>query len=212
MTPPEAVVWRSAGELLCYPDGEFGRRLPLVLDALDGLPGAGSPWAEAGGRLAGFARYAAGRPPGELAADYVATFDLRRRCCLYLTYFTDGDTRRRGTSLARLKETYRAAGFAPAGGELPDYLPMVLEFASALAAEGSPDGRELLGTYRPALELLRIALRDRRSPYLDVLEALCVTVPSPPGAGAAARELAQAGPPVEAVGLETYQISARRPV
>mgnify|MGYP003694600301 CR=1 FL=1 len=58
---------------------------------------------------------------------YVDVFDLSRKHSLYLSYWTDGDTRRRGEVLAAFKQRYRRSGFlVNTGGELPDYLPMVL--------------------------------------------------------------------------------------
>ena len=50
------------------------------------------------------------RPWPQQQADYVETFDLRRRCCLYLTYFTHGDTRKRGMALLQFKHLYGRAG------------------------------------------------------------------------------------------------------
>ena len=95
------------------------------------------------------------RPPA--AALRRRQFDLSRKHALYLSYWTDGDTRRRGEVLGRFKSAYRASGFlVDTHGELPDYLPMVLEFAALADLDA---GRELLQAYRPSLELLRIALR-----------------------------------------------------
>ena len=48
-------------------------------------------------------------PLPQLAADYVETFDHRRRCCLFLTYFAHGDTRKRGVALLKFKQTYQQA-------------------------------------------------------------------------------------------------------
>ena len=86
-----------------------------------------------------FARFLAwlrATPPAEVAQHYVQTFDLRRRCALYLTYYRYGDTRKRGLAMVAFKTAYRDAGFIPSEDELPDYLPMVLDFA-ALTAAGS---------------------------------------------------------------------------
>jgi nitrate reductase molybdenum cofactor assembly chaperone NarJ/NarW len=57
-------------------------------------------------------------------------FDLRRRSCLYLTYYPHGDTRRRGMALLRFQHAYHAAGFTLAEDELPDHLGVVCEFAA----------------------------------------------------------------------------------
>ena len=166
-----AAVWSAASRLLCYPDAELYAAPP---------PLAGFPW----------------MPLPDLARHYVETFDLRRRCCLYLTYYRDGDTRRRGASLAALKARYRQAGLELVGGELPDFLPVMLEHAAATSSG------DLLAEHRPGLELLRMALADRESPYTRVVEAVCATLPGPaPRDRAQALRLAQTGPPTETVGV-----------
>ncbi|WP_443048449.1 nitrate reductase molybdenum cofactor assembly chaperone [Streptomyces sp. NBC_00272] len=66
---------------------------------------------------------------------------------------------------------YREHGWQPPADELPDFLPLALEFAAR-----SPDaGRRALQEHRAALELLRMALADHESPYADVLKAVCRT-------------------------------------
>ena len=110
-------------------------------------------------------------PIMELQSWYVQEFDLSRRHALHLTYWTDGDTRRRGEVLAAIKQTYRDSGLlVDLAGELPDYLPMVLEFA----AVGAPaSGVALLNTYRASLELLRIGLAEDKLPQAGVVAAVC---------------------------------------
>ena len=66
-----------------------------------------------------------------IAQHYVETIDLHKRSGLYLTFYSDGDKRERGSALLRLKQLYRAAGLPLEGTELPDYLPVMLEFAAA---------------------------------------------------------------------------------
>ncbi|MFF3941063.1 nitrate reductase molybdenum cofactor assembly chaperone [Streptomyces phaeofaciens] len=90
-----------------------------------------------GGPLLRFAERAGRTPLPELAADYVATFDHRKRCCLYLTYYAHGDTRKRGMALLRLKQTYAAAGRRLCDDELPDHLAVVLEFAATEPVAGA---------------------------------------------------------------------------
>jgi nitrate reductase molybdenum cofactor assembly chaperone NarJ/NarW len=138
--------------------------------------------------------------PTEVARHYVATFDLRRRCALYLTYYRYGDTRKRGMAMLALRAAYRAAGFEPTADELPDYLPLVLDFAAL-----GPSGEKLLRAHRTDLELLHRALRQAGSPYADVIEAVSAQLP-----GLGRRDLArvaqawQDGPPAEDVGLEPF--------
>ena len=126
----------------------------------------------AGRRSSPFLSWLRATPPAEVAQHYVTTFDLRRRCALYLTYYRYGDTRKRGMAMLTFKAAYRSAGFEPSDSELPDYLPMVLDFA-ALA----PRGETLLRAHRADLELLRRALREAASPYADLIEAVCAQLP-----------------------------------
>jgi nitrate reductase delta subunit len=141
----------------------------------------------------------------QLQQQYVEVFDLNRRHALHLSYWTDGDTRRRGEVLLAFKARYRASGFlVNTSGELPDYLPLVLEFA-AVAEPG--DGQALLQEYRPSLELLRFALLESEPSYAAVVAAICSTLPGPsPVDRMAAHAMANAGPPVEHVGLDPYDV------
>jgi nitrate reductase molybdenum cofactor assembly chaperone NarJ/NarW len=192
-----ALVLQAAAVLLQYPDERHRGQWPVVRDAVAGLP-AGVPR----DRLRAFLDGAEPRDPRDLAEHYVQVFDRRRRCCLYLTWWSDGETRRRGASLAALKERYRAAGVVLDSGELPDYLPVVCEYAATADLE---DGLALLAEHRPGVELLRLALVDVDTPYAALLEALCALLPGPsPRDRAEAQRLARTGPPVEEVGLEPF--------
>ncbi|MPZ84489.1 MAG: nitrate reductase molybdenum cofactor assembly chaperone [Actinophytocola sp.] len=138
----------------------------------------------------------------EIETHYVRTFDLRRRSGLYLTYYLHGDTRKRGIALLTLKQRYRAHGLRLTEGELPDLLPVVLEFA---AVAGPGDGEAPLRQHRRGLELLRSALGEAASPYRHLLEAVVAALPPLTEADRdAIRALAVDGPPVESVGLAPY--------
>jgi len=138
--------------------------------------------------------------PDTVARHYVETFDLRRRCALYLTYYRYGDTRKRGMAMLAFKAAYRAAGFEPSDEELPDYLPLVLDFAAL-----HPRGEKLLRAHRADLELLLRALRDAPSPYADVIEAVCAQLPALRRPDQAlVRRFWESGPPAEEVGLEPF--------
>jgi nitrate reductase delta subunit len=144
----------------------------------------------------------ASEAPSAIQTHYVDVFDLSRKHSLYLSYWTDGDTRRRGEVLAAFKQRYRRSGFlVDTGGELPDYLPMVLEYAIV----DPVDGTALLQKYRSSVELLRLALEECGTPYAGVLTAVCSTLPGPsPADRKAVMAMAAAGPPTETVGLEPY--------
>jgi nitrate reductase delta subunit len=183
--------------LLRYPDGRLLASREQIGAEIAALPRTAVR--DALGRFDAYLR-AAGAV--ELAQSYVETFDLRRRTSLYLTYYVHGDTRKRGMALLRLKRLYAAAGLELTSGELPDYLPLMLEFA-ALAPDGIGD--TLLGEHRPSLELLRRGLADAGSPYAHVLAALTFGLPRlTPVERERIRRLAADGPPSERVGLQPF--------
>jgi len=190
------VVQAAVSRLLQYPDAGLLAQLPALREAAESVP------VESGDPLARFVEHLASTPLLQLQADYVATFDLRRKACLYLSYYLNGDTRRRGMALWRFLDAYRSVGYQPVGGELPDFLPTVLE----LAATGDEDvALALLHEHREGIEVLREALAAGGSPYAGVVRALEAALPAPSAAvRAAAARLAAEGPPTELVGLEPF--------
>ena len=197
LTPEQlTVAWQSASLLLDYPSEELLGHVALVRSASRALP------ERLGERLRGFADHAERTPLPDLQAAYVETFDSRRRCNLFLTYFAHGDTRKRGMALLRFKQAYLAAGFAVTDEELPDHLCVVLEFA---ATGDQAAGRQLMLDHRAGLELLRMSLRDLGSPWAGVVESVTGTLPPLRGDEVeAVRQLAAEGPPEEEVGLTPY--------
>lgn len=189
-----AIAARAASLLLRYPDPRVLAALPTLRAALAELPdNVADP----------LRRVAEHRAAGEqfaLAAEYVELFDFRRRCCLYLTYYTCGDTRRRGQALVAFAATYKTAGLCLVDGELPDFLPAVLDLAAA-----HDGGWRLLRDHRVGLDLLETALDRERTVYRHAVTAVLRTLP-PAKAGdkAAAARLARTGPPAEQVGLEPF--------
>ena len=192
----ETSAWQAQSLVLAYPDEELLERTDLLRHVAVRLPGpVGQP-------LTRFLDHLDETPLTELAAEYVATFDHRKRCCLYLTYHAHGDTRKRGLALLRLKQTYTAAGLHLLDGELPDHLAVVLEFAATC---DPAVGRRLLLEHRAGLELLRLALHDTHSPWAHVLDSVSATLPSLAGdQRKAVARLAAEGPPEEQVGLAPY--------
>jgi len=194
-----AVVRHAAGLCLHYPDDAFHERAPLMRAALTRVPGTGADL------LLGFLDDVRSRTPQDLAAHYVTVFDLRNRRSLYLSWWREGDTRLRGAALVRFKQVYRAHGLEFVGEELPDFLPVLLEFTATGGPSATVAGEELLNEHRPGIELLRFALTDAKTPYTAVIEAVCATLPgASPKDREQARALARNGPPREEVGLETY--------
>jgi nitrate reductase delta subunit len=162
-----AAAWQAQSLLLGYPDDELMGRLDLLRQVAATLD------EPVGAPLHRFLDHTTRTPLPDLAADYVATFDHRKRCCLFLTYYAHGDTRKRGMALLSLKQTYAASGLRLTDDELPDHLAVMLEFA---AANRQP-GAALLIQHRAGLELLCLALHDSHLPWADVLDSVSATLP-----------------------------------
>jgi nitrate reductase molybdenum cofactor assembly chaperone NarJ/NarW len=181
---------------LQHPDAELLAARSDIAREAAGLPA--SPAADALGAFLGWWER---EPAAALARRYVETFDLSRRTALDLTYYTHGDRRQRGLALVALRRRYAESGLELEGPELPDHLPVMLEYA-ALDPVG---GGALLAEYRPVIELVRLALERAESPYAGPLTALSLMLPAlRPDERDELRRLAQEGPPGESVGLEPF--------
>ncbi len=190
-----ALVFGCASVLLSYPDENFDADLAAIALSLEQLPRC-----KAKNELAGTQKWLSGIPPLEAATHYVETFDLQKRRSLHLTYYRHGDTRERGMALSSLVDLYRSVGFDLAPGELPDYLPALLELAAV-----SSTGAAVLAEHRSSIVLLRDALEKDKSSYTGVVTAILESLGgiSKTDKVAIARYRAQ-GPPSEKVGLEPF--------
>ena len=187
-----AVTHQAASVLLNYPDQAFFERLPLVERAVAELPRGPVRTG-----LLEFCDHASSTPEPELCGHHADVFDPRRRRSLHMTYYTDGDARRRGHALAEVRRTYAESGWSVAEGELPDHLAVLLEFA---ARGDAARGGSLLLRFRPGLDLLWEALRVHGTPYARVVDAVRMTLPPQRRDGReAVRQLAAQGPPAEDV-------------
>jgi nitrate reductase delta subunit len=191
-----ATVFGCAAVLLSYPDeASFASDLDAVAKASGRLPASG---ARSG--LEQCSRWLSELGPREAAAAYVEAFDLKRKRSLYLTYYRYGDTRGRGMALAALAGAYRSSGFSLAAGELPDFLPALLELAAS-----HPVGQALLSEHRPALGALQEGLEKAHSRYASAVSAVSEAAGPLDRAGRAAVARYHAlGPPSERVGLEPF--------
>jgi nitrate reductase molybdenum cofactor assembly chaperone NarJ/NarW len=192
--PPE--LFQIASLLLRYPSASALERDAEVGEAVAALPQR--PRAP----LERFLAHRREASPLDLEREYVETFDTRRRCTLNVSYYLYGDTRRRGVALLRLKRMYAAAGLVLDSDELPDHLPVMLEFA-ALAPPGY--GEHVLQEHRVGIELLLLGLRGGGRPHADVIEVVSAALPRLGlSQSRAVRKLAAEGPPDEQVGLEPF--------
>jgi nitrate reductase delta subunit len=156
---------RALARLLSYPDAALRSGLPELRDALHreaALPA---------GRLAeidALIAQLAGQDPLEVEARYVDCFDRGRATSLHLFEHVHGDSRDRGPAMIDLSRTYASAGLLLGESELPDYLPVVLEFAST---QPPAQARAFLGETTHILNAIFSALRQRGSPYASLLGA-----------------------------------------
>jgi nitrate reductase delta subunit len=100
---------------------------------------------------------------------YVFLFDRTRSLSLHLFEHVHGESRARGQAMVDLLKLYEDGGFTPTSSELPDYLPLFLEYASMLPPAAAI---ELLGQPAHVLAALRLRLAKRSSPYEAVMSAL----------------------------------------
>lgn len=190
------MALQAASLVLGYPDEQLVSQLPLLAAVARRLP---EP-AEAA--LMRIVEHLDRTDLHAAQCAYVDTFDLRRRCCLFLTYHAYGDTRKRGMALLKFTHAYKAAGFRLVPDELPDHLAVVCEFTATGNHEA---GLELLTEHRAGLELTWLALQESSSPWLDAVELVRVVLPdAAPKDLDRAMELARTGPPAEEVGLEPF--------
>lgn len=163
---PMSLTLRVLARLLSYPDAELRWHLAELRKALQGEAVLESA------RLAEIEALIdsiASQPPLDAEADYVQLFDSGRRTSLHLFEHVHGDSRDRGPALIDLARTFEAAGLLLAEGEMPDYLPVVLEYAST---QPPREARAFLAEMTHILNAIHSALSRRRSRYASVLGAL----------------------------------------
>jgi nitrate reductase delta subunit len=171
------MLYRVLARLLSYPSegvcdalGEMRQ----IVHASNSLP--------AGPRAAleGMVAEMQASEPLELQEAYVATFDRMRSLSLHLFEHVHGDSRDRGPAMLDLVDLYRQHGLDVTAHELPDYLPLFLEFLSILPAEKA---HELLRDASKILTVLHDRLNRRHSPYRHVFAALLHLAKAKPVAG-----------------------------
>ncbi|QRZ62063.1 nitrate reductase molybdenum cofactor assembly chaperone [Rothia sp. ZJ932] len=195
-TEGQQVIYQVASVLMLYPDTEIQALIPELRQLAQEV--GETPLVEA---IDDVAHWYESAPMEDVAASYVQEYDLSRRHSFHLSYWTEGDTRRRGEALTRFKKMYRDSGMVTnLHGELPDYLPLVLEFTALVDSRA---GRASLQAYRPSLELLRLALRDDNLAFHKLVECICDSLPGEsPQTAQEIQKLARATPPAESVGLD----------
>ena len=164
--PNAALSLRVLARLLSYPDAEMRSHLSAMRDALP------TEHAITVGRLAELdvlMDTLSSGDPLDTEAIYVQLFDCGRATSLHLFEHVHGDSRDRGPAMIDLAQTYDKAGLYLAPGELPDYLPVVLEFVST---QPPHEGRAFLSEMVHIFNTIFSALQQRQSAYASVIGAL----------------------------------------
>jgi nitrate reductase molybdenum cofactor assembly chaperone NarJ/NarW len=156
--------------LLQYPDKGFIHSLPLMETSLEGLPTS-----FARDKLAQFISYLRATPLLRLQEIYTGTFDLDPSTCMNLSYHLLGDSEKRGNVMACLQQIYHDAGYETITGELPDYLPLMMEFLSECPESV---GAGMVWSYLEAIEKPAGLLKDSGNPYSILLDIVADIVRS----------------------------------
>lgn len=153
-TSLRAIAW-----LLRYPDDALRDCLPSIRNALHQ---EGSLKNDRLQEVDALVTALSARGSFKAESAYIDLFDRGRRAALHLFEHVHGDSRDRGPAMIDLLQTYAAAGLNPTDDELPDYLPMVLEYAST---QPSSDARAFLREFTHILRAIFSALLDKRNGF-----------------------------------------------
>ena len=164
--PQASKSLRVLALLLGYPDAALRAHLSELQSALHAERAlSASRLAELDALIATLAR----KGVLEAESDYVELFDRGRATSLHLFEHVHGDSRDRGPAMIDLAQTYGKAGMYLAEGEMPDFLPVVLEFTST---QPPREAREFLAEMAHIFNAIFAALQQRGSAYACVLGAL----------------------------------------
>ncbi|QHM71987.1 nitrate reductase molybdenum cofactor assembly chaperone [Mixta intestinalis] len=160
------MALRIIARLLDYPDRAL---FDHQQDLEEALASASELQEAQRDRLLAVLRDFSARPLLDLQADYCELFDRGRATSLLLFEHVHGESRDRGQAMVDLLDQYRAAGLELDSRELPDFLPLYLEYLSSRSPE---DAREGLVDIAPILALLSARLHQRNSRWADLLDLL----------------------------------------
>jgi len=153
-------IYKLLSVLLEYPEQELIDHLPELSRHVAESREIDRAEREA---LRKFIAHLASQPLTALQQDYVQTFDMTPEHSLHLTHHLFGDDKNRGPALIDLGELYKDYGVQVQGNELPDYLPLILEFAAQLSDDN--EARVFLSDAGKVFKVLTDNLKKAGSPY-----------------------------------------------
>jgi nitrate reductase molybdenum cofactor assembly chaperone NarJ/NarW len=158
------TVFLYTSYLLSYPDEEWANSLDDCLEAIHTVQNDAIV-----NNITAFIHHIQTIPARQRMEQYVETFDFGKKTNLYVTYMNTGEQRERGLELLQLKQRYKAAGFDTTDQELPDYLPLMLEFAAYAEQQYVVP---LFETYANNIDEIRKQLAAIGSPYTAIFNAI----------------------------------------
>ncbi|MED1265725.1 nitrate reductase molybdenum cofactor assembly chaperone [Bacillus mycoides] len=123
--------------------------------------------------LTTFIKRALDKTDNQLIDSYVYTFDFGKKTNMYLTYMKTGEQRERGIELLELKQHYKKSGFNVTDKELPDYLPLLLEF---LANANEKDSEPIMSKYTENIQALHGQLKEANCMHEPILAAVLLAI------------------------------------
>lgn len=189
-------ILKVLSALLCYPQPDMQAALPEMILALDEehrLPQL-QCWA-----VQTLMNQMRRTDLMDLQESYIGLFDRGRALSLHLFEHLHGQSRDRGQAMVDLLETYRRHGFELSARELPDYLPLFLEY---LAQRPVDEALSLLTDAMPVIALIGARLAERGSDYHVVFDALAALVGEPASIAEIRRQAATEGPDETVVNMD----------
>jgi nitrate reductase delta subunit len=177
---------KALSALLQYPSPELLAAVPPIAEAIEAEAALAPARREA---LEPLFAMLASADLYDAQESYVMLFDRTRSLSLHLFEHVHGESRDRGQAMVDLKALYEAAGLELEGAELPDYVPLFLEYCSLLPPA---EARALLAEPAHVLAALGERLRRKGSPYAAVFEGLVELAAARPEAAATAALLPEA--------------------
>jgi nitrate reductase delta subunit len=177
------LTFRVLSALLRYPTPELKARLPEAERILRSEGLLGAPRREG---VCAFLHYLRDTPQLDLESAHIDAFERGRSTSLYLFEHIHGESRERGQAMVKLLLRYRAHGLEPSTRELPDYLPLFLEF---LSTRPPPEAARHLAEVADIVALIGERLRRRNAPHAPVVEAVASLAAHGAGASASRLEL-----------------------
>jgi len=158
-------VYKVLSVLLEYPRKELVENWDEMQQLVSDLPDLAD---EDKSRLIGFIEWASALTLTQFQAKYVDSFDMTAENSLYLTYHLfDEQDRERGPALIQLSELYKSTGFEIGDGELPDYLPLILEYVSTM--DDASSAHDFLKQTAQAADIIASNLEKNASPYAPLV-------------------------------------------